>query len=324
MSSGKLRAFVTGVSGQDGYYLTEILLSKGYEVHGFVRRGSRVPHSDVVVHVGDLQDPAALGRALAEAQPHEVYNLGAQSHVKASFDYPDYTYRVTGLPILTILEYVRQSGLNCRVYQAGSSEQFGASPPPQHELTPFLPQSPYAVAKVAAFHTARLYREAYGMFAVSGILHNPESIRRPSALVTRKITQVVAKIAAGRASELVLGNLNAYRDWGHSPDYCLAMWMMLQQERPEDFVIATGETHTVREFVEAAFREASITVGRELDWQKYVRTDAKHERPAEVPALLGDASRAEQVLGWRPRVRFEELVRLMVEHDLAELRTADL
>lgn len=322
MSSGKLRAFVTGISGQDGYYLTELLLSKGYEVHGFVRRGSRVPHSDVVVHVGDLQDPAALGYALAAAEPHEVYNLGAQSHVKASFDYPDYTYRVTGLPILTILEYARQKNQNCRVYQASSSECFGSSPPPQNESTPFLPQSPYAVAKVAAHHTMRLYREAHKLFAVGGILFNHEGPRRAPAFVTRKITQAVAKIATGRADELVLGNLNAYRDWGHAGDYVEAMWMMLQQERPDDFVIATGETHTVREFVEAAFREASLAVGRELDWQRYVRTDAKHERPAEVPALLGDASRAERVLGWRPRVRFDELVRLMVAHDLAEIRTA--
>lgn len=304
------RAFVTGITGQDGHYLTELLLGKGYEVHGYARRGSTPPDERAVLHTGDLTDPAALRRALSEVQPDEVYNLGAQSHVGASFDEPEYTWRVTALPILTILEHVARAENPPRIYQASTSELFGTEASPQNEDTRFTPRSPYAVAKLAAHHTVRLYREAYGAFACSGILMNHESPRRGHSFVTRKITRGVARIVAGLETELVLGNLDARRDWGFAGDYVEAMWLMLQQDEPRDFVVATGESHSVRDFCEAAFGCL------DLDWQQYVRSDARHMRPAEVPDLRGDATRIREALGWTPKTTFRELVEMMVRADL--------
>lgn len=304
------RAFVTGITGQDGHYLTELLLQKGYEVHGYARRGSTPPDERVVLHTGDLTDPAALRRALTEVRPDEVYNLGAQSHVGASFDEPEYTWRVTALPILTILEWARLGLARVRIYQASSSEMWGLEPPPQNEDTRFSPQSPYAIAKVAAHQTVSLYRRAYGVFAVGGILLNHESPRRPASFVTRKITRAVARIATGLETELVLGNLDARRDWGHARDYVEAMWLMLQQDVSRDFVVATSESHSVREFCEAAFGCL------DLDWQKYVKSSSQHMRPAEVPNLRGDATRIREALGWVPKTAFRELVEEMVRADL--------
>jgi len=318
----QLRAFITGVTGQDGSHLTDLLLEKGYEVHGFARRGSRVDER-VRVHFGDLSDPATLRQALDEAKPHEVYNLGAQSHVHASFKEPAYTFRVTAEPIITILEHVRLCALHTRVYQASSSEMFGDQLPPQSESTPFSPQSPYAIAKVAAHQTVRLWRKAYGLYAVSGILFNHEGERRNTSFVTRKISRTVARIALGMDKELVLGNLDARRDWGYAPDYVEAQWRMLQQERPHDYVIATGETFSVRDFVILAFRFVEDATGKLMDWEKYVRIDASFKRPAEVPDLCGDATRALADLGWQPTVRFHELVRRMVLHDLQELSASN-
>lgn len=316
--SDKKRALITGITGQDGHYLTELLLEKGYEVHGFARRGSRLPKG-VQSHVGDLQDPAALRRAIVEAWPHEIYNLGAQSHVQASFLDPEYTFRVTALPLFTILEQVKDGRRECRVYQASSSEMFGDAPPPQNESSPFRPRSPYAVAKVAAHHAVHLYREAkYKLFVVGGILMNHESPIRPTSFVTRKITSTVAAIFRGEAKELVLGNLDVKRDWGFAGDYVKAMYLMLQQDAPKDYVIATGDTHSVREFAVEAFRVASELTGRSLDWQDYVKTNPRFERPAEVPLLLGNATRACQELGWAPEVNFSGLVRMMVEADLSQ------
>ena len=307
------RAFVTGITGQDGYYLTKLLLDKGYEVHGFARRGSLPPDERVLMHEGDLSDPSLLRRALAESDPHEVYNLGAQSHVGASFLEPEYTWRVTALPILTILEHARSTGAKFRTYQASTSELFGTEPSPQNEETRFTPRSPYAIAKLAAHHTVRLYREAYGSFACSGILHNHESPRRGHAFVTRKITRAVARISVGIDRELILGNLDARRDWGHAADYVEAMFLMLQQDEPRDFVVATGETRSVRDFCEAAFGVLG------LNWMDYVRTDPKFERPAEVPDLRGDATRIREALGWAPKTTFAELVEGMVRADLKGL-----
>lgn len=311
----KKRALITGITGQDGHYLTELLLEKGYEVHGFARRGSRLPKG-VQSHVGDLQDSAALRRAVFEAWPHEVYNLGAQSHVRASFLDPEYTFRVTALPLFTILEQVKDGRRECRVYQASSSEQFGDAPPPQNENSPFRPRSPYAVAKVAAHHAVHLYREAYGLFAVGGILHNHESEIRPTSFVTRKITSTVAAIFRGEATELELGNLDAKRDWSHARDMVKGMWLMLQQDKPRDYVLASGSAHSVREFAQEAFRVANELTGRALDWQDYVKTNSRFARPADVPHLLGNATRACEELGWAPEVNFGGLVRMMVEADL--------
>lgn len=312
------RAFITGITGQDGSYLAELLLDRDYEVHGFARRGSRVSDPRVQMHFGDLADPAALRHALGESDPHEIYNLGAQSHVGASFTEPEYTWRVTALPILAILEHVRSSSVKApwprlRVYQASTSELFGTEPSPQNEETRFSPQSPYAIAKLAAHESVKLYRRAYGVFAVSGILHNHESPRRPAAFVTRKITQAVARIKKGIDKELLLGNLDARRDWGFAGDYVDAMWRMLQQDEPRDFVVATGESHSVREFCEAAFS----SVG--LNWMEHVRVDPKFLRPAEVPDLRGDATRIREALGWQPKTSFAELVKVMVESDLEAL-----
>jgi GDPmannose 4,6-dehydratase len=321
------RALITGISGQDGSYLAELLLEKGYEVHGIVRRSSSFntdridhlyhdPHEQGVrlfTHYGDLSDSVALVKLLYELQPDEIYHLGAQSHVRVSFDIPEYTFDITGSGTVRLLEAIREAGVSPRFYQASSSEMFGAAPPPQNEQTPFHPRSPYGVAKVAAFWATVNYREAYEMFAVNGILFNHESPRRGETFVTRKITRAVARIAAGLQEKLYLGNLEAKRDWGYAPDYVEAMWLMLQADQPEDFVIATGETHTVREAVEIAFTRQG------LDPDEHVEIDPKYYRPSEVDHLLGDASKAKEKLGWEPRVRFKELVELMVDADVAAL-----
>ena len=321
------RALITGISGQDGSYLAELLLDKGYEVHGIVRRSSSFntdridhlyhdPHEKGVrlfTHYGDLADATALIKLLYELQPDEIYHLGAQSHVRVSFDIPEYTFDVTAAGTLRVLEAIREAGVSPRFYQASSSEMFGSEPPPQSEQTRFHPRSPYGVAKVAAFWAAVNYREAYDMFAVNGILFNHESPRRGETFVTRKITRAVARIAAGLQDKLYLGNLDAQRDWGYAPDYVEAMWMMLQADQPDDYVIATGETHSVRESVEVAFARQG------LDWEQYVEIDPKYYRPTEVDVLLGDATKAREQLGWEPKVRFKELVELMVDADVADL-----
>ena len=322
------RALLTGITGQDGSYLAELLLEKGYEVHGIVRRSSSFntdridhlyhdPHESGVrlfTHYGDLTDSVALVKLLYELQPDEIYHLGAQSHVRVSFDIPEYTFDVTGAGTVRLLEAIREAGVSPRFYQASSSEMFGAAPPPQNEETRFHPRSPYGVAKVAAYWAAVNYREAYDMFAVNGILFNHESPRRGETFVTRKITRAVARIAAGLQDKLFLGNLDAQRDWGYAKEYVEAMWLMLQADEPEDFVIATGETHTVRETVEVAFAR------QDLDADEYVEIDPKYYRPSEVDVLLGDASKAKEKLGWEPKVRFQELVELMVDADVAALR----
>ena len=324
MTEEKRRAFITGISGQDGSYLAEQLLEKGYEVHGLVRRSSsfntrrldsiyRDPHEHglaLVLHYGDLSDGVSLTNLIRELQPHEIYHLGAQSHVRVSFDIPEYTAQTTGLGTLRILEAVRASGVETRFYQASSSEMFGSAPPPQNELTPFHPRSPYGVAKVFGYWATVNYREAYGLFAVNGILFNHEGSRRGETFVSRKITRAVARIKAGLQNKLYLGNLDARRDWGWAPDYTHAMFLMLQQPEPDDFVIATGESHSVREFLELAFQRVG------LDWQGYVDVDPRYYRPSEVDHLRGDASKTEQVLGWKPTVNFPELVALMVDADV--------
>ena len=312
------KALITGITGQDGSYLAELLLEKGYEVHGLVRRSSsfntwRIDHvrDRLVLHYGDLVDQNSLARALEALQPDEVYNLAAQSHVRVSFDMPEYTTDVTAIGVLRVLDAVRDLGLHPRVYQAGSSEMFGlVQETPQTERTPFHPRSPYAVSKVYGHWMAVNYRESYGMHVSNGILFNHESPRRGENFVTRKITMGVAAIKQGRERELRLGNLEPKRDWGYAKDYVDAMWRILQQETPGDYVVATGETHSVREFCEEAFG----CVG--LDWKDFVKVDAKYFRPAEVDVLLGDASKAHRELGWKPNVTFKELVKLMVEADL--------
>jgi len=326
------RALITGITGQDGSYLAELLLSKGYEVHGIIRRSStfntdRIDHlyvdphepdARLFLHYGDLTDGTVLRRILERVRPDEVYNLGAQSHVKVSFEEPEYTADTVATGTLRLMEAVRDHqrthGVQVRFYQAGSSEMFGAARPPQSERTPFHPRSPYAVSKVAAYWYAVNYREAYGMFVCNGILFNHESPRRGETFVTRKITRALGRIRAGLQERLYLGNLDARRDWGYAGDYVEAMWLMLQQDEPDDFVIATGESHSVREFVGEAF----AYVG--LDWRDYVRIDPRYFRPAEVDHLLGDPSKAMAKLGWRPRVTFGELVRMMVDHDLEVAR----
>ncbi|MFF0399024.1 GDP-mannose 4,6-dehydratase [Streptomyces sp. NPDC005248] len=320
-------ALITGVTGQDGSYLAELLLSKGYRVHGLVRRSSsfnteRIDHiyqgpqeaeRRLVLHHADLSDGVALVNLLREIQPDEVYNLGAQSHVRVSFDAPLYTGDVTGLSTLRLLEAIRASGVETRIYQASSSEMFGSTPPPQNEDTPFHPRSPYGAAKVFAYWTTVNYREAYGMFAVNGILFNHESPRRGETFVTRKITRAVARIKAGLQDRLYLGNLDAVRDWGYAPEYVEAMWRMLQHDEPTDYVVATGVPATVRQFMETAFAHA------DLDWNEYVRYDPKYERPSEVDALIGDASKARETLGWRPGTLVEELARIMVDADMRQV-----
>ncbi|MFI2779331.1 GDP-mannose 4,6-dehydratase [Streptomyces sp. ALB3] len=320
-------ALITGVTGQDGSYLSELLLEKGYTVHGLIRRSSsfnteRIDHiyqgpeeadRSFVLHHADLSDGVALVNLLRDIQPDEVYNLGAQSHVRVSFDAPLYTGDVTGLGTVRLLEAVRASGIDTRVYQASSSEMFGASPPPQNERTPFHPRSPYSVAKVYAYWATVNYREAYGMFATNGILFNHESPRRGETFVTRKITRGVARIKAGLQDRLHLGNLDAVRDWGYAPEYVEAMWRMLQCDTPDDYVVATGEGVSVRQFLEYAFEHAG------LDWAEHVRYDPKYERPSEVDALIGDASKAEELLGWKPEVKSRELARIMVDADIRQL-----
>lgn len=320
-------ALITGVTGQDGSYLAELLLDKGYTVHGLIRRsssfnteridhiyqGPEEPERSFVLHHADLSDGVALVNLLRDIQPDEVYNLGAQSHVRVSFDAPLYTGDVTGLGTIRLLEAVRASGIETRIYQASSSEMFGASPPPQNEKTPFHPRSPYSVAKVYSYWATVNYREAYGMYAVNGILFNHESPRRGETFVTRKITRGVARIKAGLQDRLHLGNLEAVRDWGYAPEYVDAMWRMLQCDAPDDYVVATGEGVKVSQFLEYAFEHAG------LDWREHVRYDPKYERPSEVDALIGDASKAEELLGWKPEVKSRELARIMVDADIRQL-----
>jgi len=322
------KALVTGITGQDGSYLAELLLEKGYEVHGIIRRAStfntsRIDHlhanpdiheRSFFLHFGDVADSTNLVKLLYRVQPDEVYNLAGQSHVRVSFDIPEYTGDVTALGAVRILEAMRETGLRARFYQASSSEMYGkVQEIPQRETTPFYPRSPYAAAKVYAHWITINYRESYEMFACNGILFNHESPRRGETFVTRKITRAVARIQAGLQAKLYLGNLDAKRDWGYAKEYVEAMWLMLQQPEPGDYVIATGESHSVREFLEEAFAHVG------LDWEQYVEIDPKYYRPAEVDQLVGDASKAKAVLGWTPNTRFKDLVRLMVDADQAEL-----
>jgi GDPmannose 4,6-dehydratase len=321
------RALITGVTGQDGSYLAELLLDRGYEVHGLIRRSSSFntsrldhlyedihePERRLHLHHGDLTDGVAMVNLVRAIRPHEVYNLAAQSHVAVSFEMPDYTGVVDGVGTGRLLEALRAADGDARFYQASSSEMFGSTPPPQNEGSPFHPRSPYAAAKVYAHHLTVNYRESYGLFAVSGILFNHESPRRGETFVTRKVTRAVARIRAGLQDALWMGNLDARRDWGWAPDYVTGMWLMLQQDRPDDYVLATGETHSVREFCERAFARVG------LDWEQYVRFDPRYQRPAEVDVLLGDAGKARRELGWRPTVAFGDLVDQMVDADLAAL-----
>lgn len=326
------RALITGITGQDGSYLSELLLEQGYEVHGIIRRSSSFntdridhiyvdPHSEgaqLFLHYGDLTDGTTLRRILEQVQPVEVYNLGAQSHVRVSFDSPEYTVDCVGMGVLRLLEAVRdyqsRTGIEVRFYQAGSSEMFGlVQEVPQKETTPFYPRSPYACAKVYGHWQTVNYRESYGLFASNGILFNHESPRRGETFVTRKITRAVARIVAGKQKKLYLGNLDSKRDWGYAKDYVRAMWLILQQDKPDDFVIATNETHSIKEFLDLAFTYVN------LDWQKYVEFDERYLRPAEVELLIGDSTKARKQLNWEPSVTFQELVHLMVDADIKAL-----
>ena len=318
------RALITGITGQDGSYLAEMLLEKGYEVHGIIRRASTFntdridhiyqdPHESEVrlhLHYGDLTDGSQIARLIRTVEPAEIYNLAAQSHVAVSFQQPEYTGDVDALGVIRLLEAIRESGVETRLYQAGTSEMFGSASPPQNEETLFEPRSPYAAAKIYAYHLVKNYRDAYGLFAVTGILFNHEGPRRGETFVTRKITRAVARIVAGLDDAVYLGNLDAVRDWGHAKDYVGAMWLMLQQPEPRDYVIGTGETHTVREFAAAAFG----IVG--LNWEPFTRIDPAYYRPTEVEHLHADPSRARDELGWKPEHTFDELVEEMVTHDL--------
>ncbi|MBI5674616.1 MAG: GDP-mannose 4,6-dehydratase [Nitrospirae bacterium] len=345
------KALITGITGQDGSYLTELLLSKGYEVHGLIRRAStfntkRIDHlytdphisdAKLFLHYGDLSDSGQLTNLIYNIQPDEIYHLGAQSHVRVSFDMPEYTGDVTGLGTTRILEAIRRSGIKTRFYQASSSEMFGSTPPPQNEQTPFHPRSPYAAAKVYSYWMTVNYREGYNIFACNGILFNHESPRRGETFVTRKITRAIANIVSGKQKKLYLGNLEAKRDWGFTPEYVVCQWLMLQQDKPDDFVIGTGESHSVREFVELVFNYAGI----ELEWVDKglhekgivsslnqnltanikigdiaVEIDPHYFRPAEVDYLLADASKAQNKLGWEPKVTFKELIKIMVDADM--------
>ncbi len=319
------KALITGITGQDGSYLAELLLAKGYEVHGIIRRSSsfntqRIAHifedphtigAKLGLHYGDIADASVVNQLLKTIRPDEVYHLAAQSHVRVSFDIPEYTGDITALGTVRLLEAIRESGIATRFYQASSSEMFGAAPPPQKETTPFLPRSPYACAKVYAYWMTINYREAYNIFACNGILFNHESARRGETFVSRKITRGVAQIKKGLVKKLYLGNLKARRDWGYAPEYVEAMWMMLQQNQPDDYVIATGESHSVEEFLEAAFRHAGLG-----DWKPYVEIDPRYFRPTEVDNLIGDASKAKKALAWAPKTKFIDLVRLMVDSDM--------
>jgi GDPmannose 4,6-dehydratase len=322
------KALIIGITGQDGSYLAELLLSKGYEVHGLIRRSSsfntsridhiyQAPQEDkqkLVLHYGDLTDGSRLVSLVGNIQPDEVYNLGAQSHVRVSFDEPEFTGDVTGVGSTRLLEAVRLMSPHSKFYQASSSEMFGATPPPQDENTPFYPRSPYGAAKVYSYWMTRNYREAYGMFAVNGILFNHESPRRGETFVTRKITRAVARIAAGKQDKLFLGNLDAVRDWGYAPEYVEGMWRMLQADKPTDFVLATGTACSVREFVQHSFERVG------LDWERYVDFDDRYLRPTEVDSLIGDASKAEGILGWKAKTHAKELAELMVDADVTALR----
>jgi GDPmannose 4,6-dehydratase len=322
------KALITGITGQDGSYLAELLLSKGYEVHGIIRRSSgfnteRIEsiyqdphelHRRLFLHYGDLSDASNLNQILKTVKPNEIYNLGAQSHVRVSFEIPEYTANVDALGTLRLLDAVRENGLTTKIYQAGSSEMFGkVLETPQSETTPFNPASPYGAAKVFSHHLCKVYREGYNMFICNGILFNHESPRRGKTFVTRKITTGIASILAGKTDKIYLGNLEAKRDWGYAPEYVEAMWLMLQQDKPDDFVIATGETHTIKEFLEIAFALVGIS-----DWEKYIGIDPKYYRPVEVDILQGDFSKAKQILNWQPKITFKELVKIMLEADLKE------
>ena len=323
------RALITGITGQDGSYLAELLLDKGYEVHGIIRRASSFntgrldhiyadPHQSsarLKLHYGDLSDASGLARLLANITPDEIYNLAAQSHVRVSFDCPEYTTDITATGTIRLLEAIREAGMKPRFYQASSSEMYGlVQEVPQTERTPFYPRSPYACAKVYSHWITVNYRESYGLHASNGILFNHESPRRGETFVTRKITRAIAQILCGLQSKLYLGNLDAKRDWGYAKEYVEAMWLMLQQEKPDDYIIATNETHSVREFLQVAFSHVG------LDWQKYVEIDPKYFRPAEVELLIGDYSKARRQLGWEPKTRFQDLVRLMVDSDIQRLK----
>ncbi|MCX5843388.1 MAG: GDP-mannose 4,6-dehydratase [Deltaproteobacteria bacterium] len=318
------KAFITGITGQDGSYLAELLLCKGYEVHGLIRRAStfntdRIDHlyrdshdpdARIYLYYGDLSVSGQLTDLLHAIRPDEIYHLGAQSHVRVSFDMPEYTGDVTGLGTLRLLEAIRKTGMKTKFYQASSSEMFGAAPPPQNEITPFQPQSPYAAAKVYAYHMVKNYRSAYNIFACNGILFNHESPRRGETFVTRKITRAATQIKLGLKNTLFLGNMEAKRDWGFAADFVEAMWLMMQQDEPDDYVIATGETHSVREFVEIVFGKLG------LDYKRHVSIDPKYFRPTEVDILLGDATKAKKKLGWTPKVTFEQLIDMMIEADM--------
>jgi len=319
-----MKTLITGITGQDGSYLAELLLSKGYEVHGLVRRSSTFntdridhlykdfhdPEARMYLHYADLAVSSHLMKLLYDIQPDEIYHLGAQSHVRVSFDMPEYTGDITGLGTLRVLEAIRKTGIQTRFYQASSSEMFGAASPPQNEMTPFEPQSPYAVAKVYSYYVVKNYRKAYNIFAANGILFNHESPRRGETFVTRKITRAATRIKLGLQDKLYLGNLEAKRDWGFAGDFVEAMLLILQQDEPDDYVIATGETHSVREFAEKVFQKLG------LDYEKYIAIDQRYFRPTEVDALLGDSTKARKKLGWRPKVGFDELINIMVEADL--------
>jgi GDPmannose 4,6-dehydratase len=321
----KRKAFITGITGQDGSYLAEILLERDYEVYGMIRRSSsfntaRIDHifGDVELVFGDLTDGSVLNRLMRTIQPDEVYNLGAQSHVQVSFEIPEFTADTTGMGTLRLLDAIREEGVRCRFYEAGSSEMFGkVVETPQTEATPFYPRSPYGVSKVFGYWITRNYREAYGMYAVNGILFNHESPRRGPTFVTRKVTRAIGAILRGEQDELRLGNLEAKRDWGFARDYMEGAWQMLQADEPDDYILATGETHSVRELLDEAFGYV------ELDWQDYVKIDERYFRPSEVDLLLGDASKAREKLGWEPSVRFPELVRMMVDHDRERRQTEE-
>src|SRR5690242_19745933 len=332
-ASGRKRALITGITGQDGSYLAELLLGKGYEVHGIVRRSSSFntdriehlyvdrhsPEARLFLHYGDLVDGIGLREILTRVQPNEVYNLGAQSHVRVSFEQPVYTVQADAIGTIHLLEALRDTGLPVRFYQASSSEMYGkVVETPQNEQTPFHPRSPYGCAKVYSYWQTVNYRESYGIFACNGILFNHESERRGETFVTRKITRAATRIKEGLQDKLFLGNLDARRDWGYAKDYVEAMWLMLQADEPDDYVIATGENHSVREFLSETFGYL------DLDWEEFVETDPRYYRPAEVDLLLGDSAKARRVLGWEPKVSFKELVRLMVDHDLEMARQEQL
>ena len=321
------KALITGITGQDGSYLAELLLSKGYEVHGIIRRASTFntaridhifvdphePHARLFLHYGDLSDSEQISNIIHNVGPDEIYHLGAQSHVRVSFDIPEYTGNVTAISTTRVLEAIRRSDANIKFYQASSSEMFGNSPPPQNEKTPFRPRSPYAIAKLHAYWMTVNYRESHSLFACNGILFNHESPRRGETFLTRKVTRAIANILARKQKILYLGNLNAKRDWGYAPEYVEAMWKMLQKDKPEDFVVGTGEAHLVKEFVQCAFSYAG------LNFEKYVKTDPRYFRPTTTEKLIADIKKARRKLSWQPKIKFRELVKIMVDADMREI-----